>query len=78
MAKPSLLEHIMRALRPKPHQADAYFTDMFRQSLARHKTEYHVLREAHAIRHRHPDLSGPELVAIITDGPSAVCSNVIS
>lgn len=54
------------------HQADAYFAQKFR-SAHRHGGSV-VVAEAHAMRHRFPDLSGPELVRLAYWGASGAVS----
>lgn len=54
--------------RRKRHQADEYFKNKFREPMGReaHATVF----TARSIRHRHPDLSGPELVRLVYWGAS--------
>ena len=44
----------------KPHQSDEYFRQKFSQELTRDAWE--LLNKARDIRHRYPQLTGPELV----------------
>ena len=52
----------------KRHPADEYFKAKFHEPMGR---EAHaIVFEAHTLRHRYPDLSGPELVRLVYWGAS--------
>lgn len=54
------------------HKADAYFAKRFWSARGHGGSE--VVAEAHAMRHRFPDLSGPELVRLAYWGASGAVS----
>jgi hypothetical protein len=59
---------ISSAFGAKPHQADEYFRQKFRERLT--LESHRVVFTARKIRHQHPDLSGPELVRLVYWGAS--------
>lgn len=54
----------------KPHIADEYFKYKFREPMS--SEARNIVFDAHSIRHKYPELSGPELVRLVYWGASGV------
>ncbi len=54
--------------RKRSHKADEYFQQKFKEHMGREA--FDTVKKAHAMRHRYPDLSGPELVRMVYWGTS--------
>jgi hypothetical protein len=59
---------MIKFFRRKTHKSDEYFRQKFTVPMGREA--FCTVTEAHAIRHRFPDLSGPELVRLVYWGAS--------